>query len=95
MPNYINIEEFRNEGYLHELNRLFLHPLGLALEVVVDDNGEYTLGGIWDYREDAEGITYAPETLSEEKVLNIEKIIQERYQARLMALGYWIQGVEG
>lgn len=29
------ISEFRERGYLHEVNRLVLHPLGLALEVKV------------------------------------------------------------
>jgi len=31
----IDVAEFRRVGYLAELNRRFLHPLGLALEVVV------------------------------------------------------------
>ena len=29
---YMPIKEFRERGYLQELNRRFLHPLGLALE---------------------------------------------------------------
>lgn len=32
--------EFRDEGYLQEINRRLLHPLGLALEVFVDDRDE-------------------------------------------------------
>lgn len=36
----IDVAEFRSEGYLQEVNRRFLHPLGLALEVTrVDDEG--------------------------------------------------------
>ena len=54
----IDIKEFREKGYLQELNRNFLHPLGLALEVVIDGKGNETLGGIWDYREDNEGMFY-------------------------------------
>lgn len=55
----IDIKEFREKGYLQEINRLFLHRLGLALEVIVDDEtGEEKLGGIWDYREDLEGNNY-------------------------------------
>jgi hypothetical protein len=55
----IDIKEFREFGYLQELNRQFLHPLGLALEVLIDDvTGEETLGGIWDYREDEDGMAY-------------------------------------
>jgi hypothetical protein len=55
---YIDIKEFREKGYLQELNRQFLHPLGLALEIKIDEDGKETLGGIWDYRNDAEGIHY-------------------------------------
>lgn len=36
----IDIKEFREKGYIQELNRRFLHPLGMAIEVVVDDKGE-------------------------------------------------------
>lgn len=31
----IEIKEFREHGYLHEVNRLVLHPLGLAMEISV------------------------------------------------------------
>lgn len=58
MPKYMTAKEFRDEGYVQELNRRFLHPLGLAVEVRVDPNGGVTLGGIWDSREDEEGIWY-------------------------------------
>ena len=55
---YIDIKEFGEKGYLQELNRLFLHPLGLALEVIEEADGSETLGGIQDYRDDPNGITY-------------------------------------
>lgn len=58
MTKYIDIKEFREAGYLQELNRQFLHPLGLALEVVQETDGTESIGGIWDYREDAEGMYY-------------------------------------
>ena len=35
----IDIKEFRESGLLAELNRTFLHPLGLALEIIVEDDG--------------------------------------------------------
>jgi len=55
----IDIKEFRERGYLQEANRLFFHPLGLALEVIIDEeNGEMKLGGIWDSRDDLEGILF-------------------------------------
>jgi len=54
----IDIKEFRESGYLQELNRRFLHPLGMALEIRQESDGTETLGGVWDYREDEEGIYY-------------------------------------
>jgi hypothetical protein len=33
----IGIAEFRELGFLQELNRTFLHPLGMALEVVIEE----------------------------------------------------------
>ena len=35
MKNKIDVKEFREKGYLQELNRRFLHPLGLALEIII------------------------------------------------------------
>ena len=32
----IEIKEFREKSYLQELNRRFLHPLGLALEIKIE-----------------------------------------------------------
>lgn len=58
-PKRINIGEFQEDGYLQEANRQFFHPLGLALEVVTDDEtGEKSLGGVWDYRDDPEGMFF-------------------------------------
>ena len=54
----MDVKEFRELGYLQELNRQFLHPLGLALEIVIDGTGVESFGGVWDYREDPEGISY-------------------------------------
>ena len=32
----MSINEFQKKGFLQEANRLFFHPLGMALEVYVD-----------------------------------------------------------
>jgi hypothetical protein len=72
--SYLDIKEFREKGYLQELNRRFLHPLGLALEVVRDeDTGEETLGGIWDCRDEDEGIYYDLKNSDEERIERFEK----------------------
>jgi len=100
----IDIKEFREEGYLQELNRQFLHPLGLALEVIInDETGEETLGGVWDYREDLEGMYYAldnPSFTSNARLAgfikryrNISKLQKVRKICREISLGFWIEPV--
>ena len=39
-PTFMDIREFRDKGYLQEVNRQFFHPLGLALCVVCPAEGE-------------------------------------------------------
>lgn len=86
----IDIKEFRAEGFLQEVNRQFFHPLGLALEVVVDDEtGTESLGGIWDYRDDPEGIRY--DEVDVQKTEKIEALQQRKAGIRYAALGYVIQ----
>lgn len=96
----IDIKEFRESGYLQELNRKFLHPLGLALEVVVGENGNERLGGIWDYRDDEEGIHYDiknsdPERISRfkehENFANSEA--EKRLNRRIDLLGFDIEPI--
>jgi hypothetical protein len=70
----IDIKEFREKGYLQELNRQFLHPLGLALEIVQNSDGTETLGGVWDYRDDKEGIQYDYLNSNDERI----KLAKER-----------------
>lgn len=124
--NYIDIIEFQDEGYLHELNRRFLHPLGLALEIrqgwtredveeLLKEKGvqfghdavdncmtivhhlgldEKHLGGVWDYRDDPDGMNYGDDLLNETKAARIAAIEEGRKKARLESVGYWIQPVE-
>lgn len=87
----MNIEEFRDFGFLQELNRQFLHPLGLALEAVVDENGNWTLGRVWDYRDDPEGIVFADEMIDPEKRERVEQLRKEKAESRKAALGFEIQ----
>lgn len=116
----IDIKEFREKGYLQELNRQFLHPLGLALEVVIDncpncDNGTIhrgsvdqpihercptcggdgeivVLGGIWDFREDPEGLLFG-EPLDEEMIAFVKEEREKRSGRReeLLAPGRIVQ----
>jgi len=92
---YISISEFRELGYLQELNRQFLHPLGLALSVRIEDDGTEVLNGIWDCRCDPEGIRFVE--LDAEDSGRAQRIMQEqekRAKARQEVLGYVIQPYE-
>ncbi|PZT57336.1 hypothetical protein [Paenibacillus silvae] len=92
---YVDIKEFREKGYLFELNRKFLHPLGMALEVKIDDNGKEILGGVWDYREDPEGMLYDDKTMkskkSAEKAAHIEREFDQKATHRAKEYGFVIQ----
>ena len=91
MTKYLDLKEFREGGYLQELNRRFLHPLGLALEMKIEDDGSTKLSGIWDYRDDSEGIHYldSVDLKPKEKKINQEWI--DREPSRQKALGYMVQ----
>lgn len=116
---YIDIKEFREQGYLQELNRRFLHPLGLALEVKVENcdncykgvvcippkfvNRECeecggsgkreALGGVWDYRDDPEGMNFA--VLDREKYNRVQQEWNEKTHHRKQTLGYKVQSITG
>ncbi len=92
----MDMKEFQDGGYLQEANRRFFHPLGLALEVMGDDDedGNYVaeaLGGVWDYRDDPEGMRFGKALLSPVKAEKIDKEWEEKEQTREENLGYMIQ----
>lgn len=85
-----------DSGLLFELNRTIFHPFGLALEVIIDDEtGEVIgFGGIWDYREDPEGMLYGEEELKSGfkkfyKFMN--EFGFEKMKERIDAIGYLFQ----
>lgn len=85
----MDVKEFVEFGYLQELNRQFLHPLGLALAVTVDDDDNHQLAGIQDHRDDPEGVAFA--SVDFDKYLNVSREQFNRSQPRLKALGYLVQ----
>lgn len=89
---YMEIKEFVDQGYLQELNRKFLHPLGLALQASITDDEQYSLNAIWDAREDPEGIYF--ENVDQSKAEFVQNVIDQRGPARKAALGYIIQPVD-
>jgi hypothetical protein len=87
------VEEFRRLGYLQEVNRRLLHPLGLALEVTRSPDGFETLSGIWDYRHDPEGMIFADGELDGDKAAYVENELRGRAHTRTGRLGYVVQPV--
>ncbi len=70
---YINIKELREKGYLQEVNRRFFHPLGLALEITIDENKNEIISGILDCRKDKEGLYWGINNFSEKRKQNFTK----------------------
>lgn len=93
-PKRMTVKEFRELGYLQELNRQFLHPLGLALEVRLNSDNSESFGEVWDYRDDPEGITYGPDMIDPVKA---ERVLLEgarKIIPRIHKLGYIVQPVD-
>ena len=100
----MDLTEFRDKGYLLEVNRQFFHPLGLALEVTIEDDQTVSaISGIWDYREDPEGMLFADLTdvkVSEQadKIkadrLEKEKIRMNKYGFSIQPIGHKLTGEE-
>ena len=88
----MDIREFQEKGFLQEANRLFFHPHGLALEILIED-GEYRLGGVWDYRDDAEGIVFG-EKPNEEKAATVYAEQKRHAEARRALMGDVIQPLD-
>lgn len=89
---YMDLQEFIDEGYLHEVNRLVLHPLGLALQLTTGSSHV----AVWDCRDDPEGVLFDESTLSAEKALNVVKQMFAKRGPRIKATGgFVIQPIPG
>ena len=78
----MDIKAFQNRGYLQEANRLFFHPLGLALTVSRNDkDGSMTLHSIQDSRDDPEGIVF--KEFDGMKQVLVERERQAKMKSRL------------
>lgn len=90
----MDLKEFVGDGFLREVNRQFFHPLGLALYVEQNANGEVRWGGILDGRDDEEGFVLGNgEELERSK--RFQQIWEERTRVRMERLGFVIQPLEG
>jgi len=85
-------KEFMDLGLLQEVNRLFLHPMGLALEVVVYlDNDSVVFGQVWDYRDDPDGMIFGDGVMSKEKTEITNEMFLAKRDVRLKNFGWHIQ----
>jgi len=85
----------RDAGLVFEINRKILHPLGLALEIQINDDGTEKFGALWDCRTDPEGILYNDACFkSGFKKLKayIKKHGNKSLKSRVAKLGYLVQG---
>lgn len=62
---YMKITEFRESGYLHEVNRLLLHPLGLAMSIqLVKEDGRVIRVRESDVRSMVDALTIVSEAIA-------------------------------
>lgn len=84
---YMDLNEFREFGFLQELNRLFLHPLGMAMSIETDTPDPKV--AVWDYRDDPDGVLFGK--IDQEKVNRVQDLVNQKIPIRNGRLGYWIQ----
>lgn len=91
--------EFQESGLLQEVNRMFLHPLGVALSVVTEKDGSSRMGPIWDYRDDPEGLMFHESTFDDPesfvKAEFVRGLRASKAQERIRLLGSLIQAIPG
>lgn len=92
MVKKMTVEEFRELGLLQELNRRFLHPMGLALEVVIEKGRPVRFGEVWDYRDDKEGMALGDD-MDPKAAKYVDELVQEHEAARVKMFGQIIQPV--
>ena len=96
-PQYMDLNEFKEAGFLQEVNRQFFHPLGLALAVEVDDETGDVVGfaGVWDYRDDPEGLFFLAEELDPEKAERVRDLLESKADERRRKEGAVVQPIPG
>ena len=93
---YMSIEEFMEEGYLQEVNRLYFHIMGMALEVTEDlVTGEFVLS-VQAHRADEEGVRFDDFSATEvDKAVKLKDEFFRRMAIRTASsFGFGIQPAE-
>lgn len=88
----MRLDAFVEGGYLQEVNRLLLHPLGLALAVMYrEDGGGEPFLQVHDLSVSAPGVIFDPEMDLIPKARKVVDRLNERFEARLDTHGWIIQ----
>ncbi|MGZ5444585.1 MAG: hypothetical protein ACXW5U_19985 [Thermoanaerobaculia bacterium] len=95
----VDEDELARTGILLEINRQFLHPLGLSLlfATMTRDGSRRLI--FLDSREDGDGTRYAEDVIAhpaiQEKAISFARLRQARLEPRYEELGYIVQPVPG
>lgn len=83
---FLTPKELIDGGYVQEVNRLFFHPLGLALAVNpdqdIEDHGYFAIQ-IWDCRDDPEGFEFGEYPGAWDKMKKVASEFNSKAKARL------------
>jgi hypothetical protein len=93
-------KEFQRLGFLQEVNRLWLHPIGLALGVQTDELTGISSLFVWDCRDDPEGIYFSDTLIDTDEARAKAKHVEDAWLAKrdarvTMFNGTHIQRVPG
>jgi len=86
-----------DSGLLFTINQQLLHPLGMAMEIKFNDDGTKEFGGIWDYRDDPQGLLFDEETLKhglDKLATFMEEFGTAKLEERQKTLGFLVQEPE-
>lgn len=87
----MSVLDFWQKGLLHEINRQFLHPMGLALEVTQDDQGHCHFSRVRDFRHDPEGYLFVDACLDPLKVRRVKRMFEAKRKVREAKYGWHVQ----
>lgn len=91
---FMDLTEFRDCGLLQEINRLLLHPMGLALAVEADASNAVTrIVGVLDMRSDPEGYVFGDgdEDVRARKAACVGAMFEAKRAARERAFGWHVE----
>ncbi len=91
----MSIKKFRELGFIQELNRNFLHPVGLALDVEInEETGEEVIKEIVDNRDEDGGMIFKDEEIDMGKFRSVRDLFSAKVNKRQALLGFIVQPVE-